>query len=759
TVQFRVRPAGGTASSEENLGTPVPLTEDAGVWTATLPATLTGEDNTVLENSGNFEVRAVFAETATLASVTSAAFPFSIGPEAPGITVTLPDTDPGTAGNQVQAGQAQNIQVQLSGSRTPRLNNSGNSSSGLSVTVLNNGLSIGTAAINEQGAATFSVAGLNAGTYSITVSYPGNLYYSPLPPTPAQTLTITQITPVVTVNAITAEIGTNVSLTATVPAGSGVTSPAGGSISFYVGSVGAGNLLGTDTTLTSGGAVLTATLSVPTGDGQALSTADTAYTIIAQYNGNATNGNFAVSTSTANATNSKSVTLTKRSSSATVPAGSGQRSTQITLNATVAATGSPTTSIAPTCSNCLQFQVQVDATGGPSSNGQWTNIPGALVDVASNGAASATFLVPTPGPNALFTAAGAYNVRAVYNGNSNLNNVTSSAAVFTLTLAQPTVAVSAIPNVTIGNTFSITATVSGSGTTDPAGGTVTFRLGTTVLGTATVSSGAATLTGIPTGPGTNFQSPTGTGVSYDNITARFNGDAANGNVGAVTSPAASVVINKANVTLNVTYPAGNTVVVGTNAVITATLTGFHPGSLANNGARIFFENGGSGMLGGTVEVTQISAGVWGATFNVQNLNASTYGITARYEGNAIYNAATSPETAFVVTQFTPTVTITSPTSPHTVTSPTQVSITVSVPGTGMRSPVGGTVSLLIGDTVIATSAALTGTTATFNLTTTGGGTLPASGSPYTIVARFNGNTNLNQATSASITVNVNPAGP
>jgi hypothetical protein len=261
------------------------------------------------------------------------------------------------------------------------------------------------------------VAGLAAGTYSITVEYVANAYFSGAT-SAAQTFQVNQVTPTVTLGSITAvAVGSDLTLTANV-SGTGIQSPVGGSVSFYLGGT-AGKLLGTDTTISSGGDV---SISVDTGDGQALAVAGTAYiNIVAHFDGLATNGNVAAATSAEG-----SVTLTKRNSTATTTSGStAVKGSNIVLNATVAAASTPSSTVSVACTACLQFQIDV--------SGTWTIIVGA-VDVSAAGAATLT--VPTG--SGVFPNVGTYSIRAVYAGNTNYNAATSPGVNAVITPPAPT---------------------------------------------------------------------------------------------------------------------------------------------------------------------------------------------------------------------------------------------------------------------------------------------------------------------------------
>lgn len=110
------------------------------------------------------------------------------------------------------------------------------------------------------------------------------------------TVVINQATPSVQITSTNSPVtaGTNLTFNVSV-GGSGATSPAGGTVTLFIGST-AGTNLGTSAAVAADGTV---TLSIPTGASTNLPASGTAYSIVARFNGNATNGNVGQATSTA----------------------------------------------------------------------------------------------------------------------------------------------------------------------------------------------------------------------------------------------------------------------------------------------------------------------------------------------------------------------------------------------------------------------------------------------------------------------------
>ncbi|MBK9612010.1 hypothetical protein [Candidatus Amarobacter glycogenicus] len=171
-------------------------------------------------------------------------------------------------------GQSAVIRAELTGTRVSALDNNGAriffKHNGAALV---GGLQDVVSLPGGQVGAQFNVQNLNAGTYNITVEYEGNSFYEPVTCTPSGTeatapncprtltLVIDKFTPTVTLDAITAvQVGSNLTISGNV-SGSGLRSPAGGSVSFFLGGT-SGTLLGTDDTIAADGDV-----SVPVATG------------------------------------------------------------------------------------------------------------------------------------------------------------------------------------------------------------------------------------------------------------------------------------------------------------------------------------------------------------------------------------------------------------------------------------------------------------------------------------------------------------
>ncbi|WP_343396466.1 Ig-like domain repeat protein [Candidatus Amarobacter glycogenicus] len=472
SVQFKFRKASESASSAANLGPLVPLALDSGTWKASIPSLSTGADGDAIHEAANYVITAEFQGTSQVGISASGDTPLTVTKAAPALTVTLPGS--GT----VTVGDTGNIRAVVSGSPSNRLDDSparlkffDGATELASLTVSN----LGSGVLGAD----FSVSSLNAGAYSITVEYVANAYFTGTTSS-AQTLTVNKYSPSITVNTITAvQVGNDLTISSTLQCGGGACSSvrdhAGGSVSFYKDSVSATNLLATDTSISAGG---TASITVSTGDTLLLPAAGTAYSIVAAFNGDATNGNLNAVTSAA-----ATVTLTKRTPAVTVPNQSQPIGTTITLTATVT---SGSASVSPDCSACVQFKV-----GALQSSAVAIGTP---QNVAS-GTANLTG-VTTGGGTGTFGSSGGYVIWAEYTANTNLNAASDSG---NLTLAQPVDLTVSAPAIVQVNTA---ATLSAAVSPASAPGTVQFKVNGTNHGSPqTLSSGAASISWTPTASG------------------------------------------------------------------------------------------------------------------------------------------------------------------------------------------------------------------------------------------------------------------
>jgi hypothetical protein len=163
---------------------------------------------------------------------------------------------------------------------------------------------------------------------------------------------------------------------------------------------------------------------------------------------------------------------------------------------------------------------------------------------------------------------------------------------------------------TYGEAVTLTAVVTSGLGAPPNGETVTFKKGTTVLGTGTLSSGSARFTTSALKVGTN------------SITAVYGGDS---NFGGSTSKAMSQVVNKATTTTTLSSSL-NPSNVGQSVTFTAKVKPQFSGTVTGS---VTFYDGTTAL-----KTVALSGGV--AKFTTSTLTSGAHSITATYNGSASF---------------------------------------------------------------------------------------------------------------------------
>jgi uncharacterized repeat protein (TIGR03803 family) len=218
-------------------------------------------------------------------------------------------------------------------------------------------------------------------------------------------------------------------------------------------------------------------------------------------------------------------------------------------------------------------------------------------------------------------AVGTHSITAVYNGSASFAASTSTAVSQVVSKASTTTTVvsSLTPSV-FGESVTFTATVTPQYSGTPAG-TVTFKNGTVVLGSATLSAGVAKYTNTTLAVGTH------------SITAVYSGSSA---FTTSTSPAISQVVSKASTT-TVLVSSANPSTVGQSVTFTATVTPQFGGTPAGTAT---FKNGTV-----TLGTVTLSAGV--AKYMTSALSKGTHTITATYNGSSAFKTSSATLTQTV----------------------------------------------------------------------------------------------------------------
>jgi len=519
--------------------------------------------------------------------------------------------------------------------------------------------------------------GVAGSPYTITYAYAGSALFLAATDT-SRVLTVFQ-------DATTAALasspnptvyGQPVTFTATVTAAAPGGGTATGSVTFYDGAtaLGAAGL--------SGGIATFASSSLGAGS----------HSITAAYGGDA---NFTTSTSAA-----VSQTVTKDATTSTVTASANPSvfGQSVTFTATVAPA----------------------APGGGTPTGTVTFNDGAT----TLGTAAASGGVATFVTSSLSIAS--HTITVAYGGDANFTSSTSAALTQTVTkdTTIATVIASANPSV-FGQSVTFTATVSaaapGSGTPT---GTLTFKDGSTKLGSAALGGGTASFT------------TASLAVATHSITVSYGGDA---DFTSSASTTLSQVVNQAGTTTSITSGT-NPSVFGQSVTFTATVSAAAPGSGTPTGSVTFY-NGAT-----TLGTASLKSGT--VSFTAKALPTGSDAITAAYNGNGNFTPSTSAALSQNVNQDATTTSVTSSTNPSVFGQSVTFTATLTAAAPGSGTPT-GTVTFLDGSITLST-ATLSGGKATLKTTALAAGS-------HSITVSYGGDANFLTSTSAALSQNVNQA--
>jgi Bacterial Ig-like domain (group 3)/Bacterial Ig-like domain (group 2) len=567
------------AASGTPAGTVSFLSNGAVLGTATLSSGVATFTTSTLQQ-GSYQLTAQFAGNTSFNASTS--FP---------VAETVNALPPGGTATSLLASSA-TITVGQSVTLTAAVKAASGTATG-TVSFLSNGSALGTATLNS-GVATFTTSVLAQGSYKLTAMYTGNSSFAASTSSPlveivnaqpaAQTATSLLASP----NTITT--GQSVTLTAAVKPTSGT---ATGTVSFLSN----GAPLGT-AVLSSGVATLTTS-----------SLAQGAYQLTAQFTGNS---NFSPSisapiTETVNAAAAAQTTTSLLASPSTITTGQS-----VTLTADVKPASGTATGTVSFISNGVLF--------GTAK--------------LSSGVATLTTSSLTQG---------SYQFIAQYEGSSTLSASTSAPVTETVNSAsavQTTTLLQAAPSmITAGQSILLSANVvaaSGNAT-----GTVSFLSNGVLLGTATITSGTATLI-----------APLPTAGSY-RLTAQYAG---NSNFNTSTSAPLTETVNAPAAVSTTTSLLASSTTIATGQSVTLTAT-IKPTSGTATGTVIFLSNGAP--LG----TATLSSGI--ATLTTSSLAQGSYQLTAQYTGNSSFNPSISSPLTETVTPLAPGATTTSLQLPST----------------------------------------------------------------------------------------------
>ncbi|NYF50753.1 Ig-like domain repeat protein [Tunturiibacter gelidoferens] len=609
------------------------------------------------------------------------------------------------------------------------------------VTFMDGTTVLGTAALNAQGVASFTVPSFSTGAHAITAVYGGD--NNNLGTTPALTLIVQQATTgvVLSTSGSPSTAGLPITLSATV---TGNGSAPTGSVTFYDGTA----AVGTSPINAAGlGTISLSSLTVGS------------HSLTANYSGDAYNGT-SVSPAITQVVVKASTTTALTASASTTPVGA-----PVTFTATV--TGS-----SGALGGTVQFMDGSTVIGSPSltANGTAVLSTSTLIvgqhiitavylgdtNDASSTSAGLTHIVSpvtgvalassqnpvSAGANVTFTAAvgssepaptgvvtfhdgsatlaavtlnaagvavfnttslalGTHLITASYGGDTNNNAALSStlSQLVQRATTQTSMAVSAVTS-TVNSTETLTVTVTGSG--GIPGGLVTFLDGTTVIGTANLSAnGSASL------------SVSNLSLGQHTLSASYSGDT---NDAASSSTPQTIMVNKGAPSLTL-VSSSNPSVAGLPVVFTANLSGT---TVAPTGSVTFTD--GTTVLGSSPIAANGSA-----NFSTSGLSVGQHTIVATYIGDANNSAAASPGVLETIQQSTSAVTLNSNKNPALLGDAVTFAMTVS--GTGAQPT--GTVILRDGANRIGTTGIDANGLATLTVSNLSIGA-------HTLIATYNG---------------------
>jgi hypothetical protein len=360
----------------------------------------------------------------------------------------------------------------------------------------------------------------------------------------------------------------------------------------------------------------------------------------------------------------------------------------------------------------------LSADSGSIAYGQTVNLTASVSPAAATGTVQfldgATVLATLPVTNgtvpvvtATNLTAGVHTFTAVYSGDGVYSGGTSAGAAVTVSKASAAVVLTASPNPSIaGQAVTFTAAVSPSSST----GSVQFLDGSTVIGTASLANGSASLSVSPA-------------VGTHSVTAVYSGDA---NHNGATSAAVAQTVNKAPSTTAISAGSG-TISFGQSVSFTASVS---PASAT----------GTVQFLDGVTVIGAVALNGGSASLVVGNFAVGTHTITASYGGDGGTLASASAAVSVTVVKAATAVGLASSSNPSLNGQAVTFNAVVS-PATAT-----GTVMFQDGATVIGTVALNNGSAAlsVSNL---------AVGS-HSITAVYVGDANYNGATSAALTQSV-----
>jgi len=317
---------------------------------------------------------------------------------------------------------------------------------------------------------------------------------------------------------------------------------------------------------------------------------------------------------------------------------------------------------------------------------------------------------------------GTHSITAEFDSNTADYTGSTSAVVSQAvrTTSKTTLAASPVGTSTVGQSVTLTATVTGTGAT----GSVTFFDGSTMLGTGTLTSGKASLSVSTLAAGSQA------------LTAAYTG---NSTFGGSTSTAVAYTVKAAATTVMLgSAPLPSTF--GQAVALTATISVTSPGGGSPTGTVTFME--GNKTLGKATVTNNV------ATLNLITLEAGRHAITAVYTcdtGN--YTGSTSAVLTHTVNKAGTTTAPGSALNPANLGQPVTFTATVTSTVPGAAKVDEGTATFKNGSVILGTAKVVNGV-ATFTTSTLAHGS-------HAITEVYNPGQDFTTSTSAVLTETVN----
>jgi hypothetical protein len=375
--------------------------------------------------------------------------------------------------------------------------------------------------------------------------------------------------------------------------------------------------------------------------------------------------------------------------------------------------------------------IALTSSANPSAVGQSITFTATVTPSTATGSVSFTNLGTVAlvnGTAAVTTStlsSGTDVISATYTDPTNFfSTVTAQLTQVVTQATSTTTLMSSATSVVYGQPVTLTAIVTGTAAGLTPTGTITFKDGTTTLGSVALAAGQATFT-------------TSTlAVTHHSLTAVYSGDSI---FPASTSSAVVETITKATAAVTVTS-SPNPATYGQSITFTATVSAVAPGSGAPTGT-VTFKAGAT-----SYPAVPIVGGQ--ATLTLSTLTPGTQSITASYSGDGNFNKSISPNFSQTVSKALPVSTLTS--SPNSPVYGQSVTLTaVIAPSTqGIASPT-GSVTFKNGSTILGQVALSAGQAGIVALT------LPVGSD--SISAVYSGDSNYSAGTPAVLVETVNLA--